>query len=225
MQSAGAETGNRTVRQPAAIGRQQLDASNWTPAIGRLRNQQSDAKVFPCFARFAELSRPTVGQIESKARQRLVKLFREQLGCACPGEWTDGEGNANIEPELLHGCSCAWLRRAFSSRPRGGAVPMAGAAHRPAEYAASGGYSLGDRGRRIGLQGAPDEEGLGGLHSSPVPRGRGGVFRQAMGRRAQGPQRKKTQRAGLRRVARSAATGVNCGRFEISLLILDGPRQ
>jgi len=50
---------------------------------------------------------PTVGQIERKTQQRVVKLFREQLGYAYLGDWTDREGNANIEPELLR----AWLTR------------------------------------------------------------------------------------------------------------------
>ena len=31
----------------------------------------------------------------------MVKLFRERLGYAYPGDWTDREGTANIEPDLL----------------------------------------------------------------------------------------------------------------------------
>ena len=50
---------------------------------------------------------PTVGQIERKTQQRVVKLFREQLGYDYLDDWTDREGNANIEPELLRG----WLAR------------------------------------------------------------------------------------------------------------------
>ena len=49
----------------------------------------------------------TVGQIERKTQQRVVKLFRERLGYAYLGDWTDREGNANIEPDLLRG----WLTR------------------------------------------------------------------------------------------------------------------
>jgi len=43
----------------------------------------------------------TVGQIEKKTQQRVVKLFREQLGYDYLGDWTDREGNCNIEEDLL----------------------------------------------------------------------------------------------------------------------------
>ncbi len=43
----------------------------------------------------------TVGQIEQKTQQRVVKLFREQLGYDYLGDWTEREGNRNIEVELL----------------------------------------------------------------------------------------------------------------------------
>ena len=43
----------------------------------------------------------TVGQIEKKTQQRVVKLFREQLGYDYLGDWTEREGNRNIEEELL----------------------------------------------------------------------------------------------------------------------------
>lgn len=43
----------------------------------------------------------TVRQIEKKAQYRVVKLFRDTLGYEYLGDWTDREGNANIEPELL----------------------------------------------------------------------------------------------------------------------------
>jgi type I restriction enzyme R subunit len=42
-----------------------------------------------------------VGQIEKRTQQRVVKLFREQLGYAYLGDWTERDGNRNIEPELL----------------------------------------------------------------------------------------------------------------------------
>src|SRR6266508_1757299 len=43
----------------------------------------------------------SVGQREKKTQQRLVKLFREQLGYDYLGDWTDREGNRNIEEEYL----------------------------------------------------------------------------------------------------------------------------
>jgi len=42
-----------------------------------------------------------VGQIEKRTQQRVVKLFREQLGYEYLGDWTDRDGNRNIEEELL----------------------------------------------------------------------------------------------------------------------------
>ena len=43
----------------------------------------------------------TVGQIEKKTQQRVVKLFRDALGYDYLGDWTDRVGNRNIEEELL----------------------------------------------------------------------------------------------------------------------------
>ena len=45
----------------------------------------------------------TVGQVEKKTQARVVKLFREQLGYDYLGDWTEREGNRNIEEELLRG--------------------------------------------------------------------------------------------------------------------------
>ena len=42
-----------------------------------------------------------VGQIEKETQERVVKLFREQLGYDYLGDWTEREGNRNIEEELL----------------------------------------------------------------------------------------------------------------------------
>jgi type I restriction enzyme R subunit len=42
-----------------------------------------------------------IGQIEKKTQQRVVKLFHEQLGYDYLGDWTDREGNRNIEEALL----------------------------------------------------------------------------------------------------------------------------
>ena len=43
----------------------------------------------------------TVGQIEQKTQQRVVELFREKLGYDYLGDWTEREGNRNIEEDLL----------------------------------------------------------------------------------------------------------------------------
>lgn len=43
----------------------------------------------------------TVGQIEKKTQQRVVKLFQQQLGYDYLGDWAERPNNANIEPELL----------------------------------------------------------------------------------------------------------------------------
>ncbi|MGD0886144.1 MAG: HsdR family type I site-specific deoxyribonuclease [Thermodesulfovibrionales bacterium] len=42
----------------------------------------------------------TIGQIEKKTQQRVVKLFREQLDYAYLGDWSEREGNRNIEEDL-----------------------------------------------------------------------------------------------------------------------------
>ncbi|MDO8723024.1 MAG: HsdR family type I site-specific deoxyribonuclease [Syntrophales bacterium] len=49
----------------------------------------------------------TVGQKEKKTQQRIVKLFRESLGYDYLGDWTDREGNTNIETALLS----SWLKK------------------------------------------------------------------------------------------------------------------
>jgi len=42
----------------------------------------------------------TIGQIEKKTQQRVVKLFREQLDYDYLGDWSDREGNRNIEENI-----------------------------------------------------------------------------------------------------------------------------
>lgn len=42
-----------------------------------------------------------VGQKEKKTQARVVRLFRERLGYDDLGDWTDREGNSNIEPRHL----------------------------------------------------------------------------------------------------------------------------
>jgi type I restriction enzyme, R subunit len=48
----------------------------------------------------------TVGQREKNTQQRVVKLFREQLGYDYLGNWIDREDNRKIEVDLLHGFLC-----------------------------------------------------------------------------------------------------------------------
>ena len=43
----------------------------------------------------------TVGQKEKKTQERVVKLFRDTLKYDYLGDWTDREGNRNIEESLL----------------------------------------------------------------------------------------------------------------------------
>jgi type I restriction enzyme R subunit len=43
----------------------------------------------------------TVGQIEKKTQRRIVKLFRDTLGYDYLSDWTDREGNRNIEESYL----------------------------------------------------------------------------------------------------------------------------
>jgi type I restriction enzyme, R subunit len=43
----------------------------------------------------------TVGQIEKRTQRRVVELFRHRLGYDYLGDWTDREGNRNVEEELV----------------------------------------------------------------------------------------------------------------------------
>jgi len=47
----------------------------------------------------------TVGQPERATQNRVIALFRDQLGCRYLGDWTDRDGNSNIEEGPL----TAWL--------------------------------------------------------------------------------------------------------------------
>ena len=47
----------------------------------------------------------TIGQPERATQHRVIALFRDELGCRYLGDWTDRDGNSNIEESLLS----AWL--------------------------------------------------------------------------------------------------------------------
>ena len=49
----------------------------------------------------------TIGQIERKTQQWVIKLFRNKLGYEYLGDWTERDNNRNIETELLR----AFLRK------------------------------------------------------------------------------------------------------------------
>lgn len=48
-----------------------------------------------------------IGQPERATQQRVVALFRDELGYRALGDWTHREGNSNVEEGLLS----AWLTR------------------------------------------------------------------------------------------------------------------
>jgi type I restriction enzyme R subunit len=45
----------------------------------------------------------TIGQVERKTQRRVVKLFRDTLGYAYLGDWTDRIGNRNVDEDLCEG--------------------------------------------------------------------------------------------------------------------------
>jgi type I restriction enzyme R subunit len=48
-----------------------------------------------------------VGQLERATQNRVIALFRDELGYRYLGDWTDRDGNSNIEEEPLS----AWLTK------------------------------------------------------------------------------------------------------------------
>ncbi len=56
----------------------------------------------------------TVGQPERATQNRVIALFRDELGYRYLGDWTDRDGNSNIEEALLS----AWLTRSGYSPPQ-----------------------------------------------------------------------------------------------------------
>ena len=43
----------------------------------------------------------TVGQPERATQDRVITLFRDELGYRYLGDWTDRDGNSNIEEDLV----------------------------------------------------------------------------------------------------------------------------
>ena len=56
----------------------------------------------------------TIGQPERATQNRVIALFRDELGYRYLGDWTDRDGNSNIEEELL----TAWLTKKRLHRRR-----------------------------------------------------------------------------------------------------------
>jgi type I restriction enzyme, R subunit len=44
----------------------------------------------------------TIGQPERETQNRVLALFRDELGYRYLGDWTDRDGNSNIEDGLLN---------------------------------------------------------------------------------------------------------------------------
>ena len=47
------------------------------------------------------MSISSVGQPERHTQNRVIALFRDELGYGCLNDWSEREGNSNIEEGLL----------------------------------------------------------------------------------------------------------------------------
>ena len=54
-----------------------------------------------------------VGKPERVTQNRVTGLFRDELEYRYLGDWTDRDGNSNIEEELLSALRCPQLRYHF----------------------------------------------------------------------------------------------------------------
>ncbi|MEK7768952.1 MAG: Fic family protein [Pseudomonadota bacterium] len=98
----------------------------------------------------------TVGQREKRTQKRVVTLFREQLGYDYLGDWTDREGNANIDRALLQ----PWLTLDMLRDPHG-SVPGNPLLAEPlylTQYIERMGTGTGDMIRRCREAGLPEPE-------------------------------------------------------------------
>jgi len=82
-----------------------------------------------------------VGQIEKKTQQRVVKLFQDRLEYDYLGDWTDREGNRNIEEE--------WLRAFLRDKQRYDDELITRAIHLIERAAGDTSKSLYDRNRAV----------------------------------------------------------------------------
>ena len=83
----------------------------------------------------------TIGQIEKKTQQRVVKLFRDTLGYDYLGDWTDRAGNRNIEDE--------WLRKFLRDKQGYDEALITRALHLLNKAAGDTSKSLYDRNRAV----------------------------------------------------------------------------
>ena len=67
-----------------------------------------------------------VGQPERETQNRVIALFRDELGYRYLGDWTDRDGNSNIEEGLL----TAYLTQARLHARRRSAAPSTSCAPR-----------------------------------------------------------------------------------------------
>lgn len=82
----------------------------------------------------------SVGQMEKKTQQRVVRLLQEELGYAHLGNWAERENNRNIEPALLR----SWLQARGVDE-----TLIARALHRLDQAAGDTSRSLYDRNRAV----------------------------------------------------------------------------
>ena len=74
-----------------------------------------------------------IGQPERATQNRVIALFRDELGYRYLGDWTDRDGNSNIEEELLIG----YLADRAATPPRRSARPSTSCAPRRTTTAAA----------------------------------------------------------------------------------------
>src|SRR2546422_8790876 len=62
-----------------------------------------------------------IGKSERETQNRIIRLFRDELGYRCLADWSYRDGNSNIETHLLtpfltrSGCTAAQINRAIAT--------------------------------------------------------------------------------------------------------------